>query len=494
MSHPNPAGSMMTLQDAALATHGETILGDQGFAGISTDTRCITAGELFVALRGERFDGHDYVEQALAQGAAAAMVDSGWAQRQARSLPLLAVADTRCALGDLAASWRGKFSLPLIGITGSNGKTTIKEMCAAIWRAELAAQDRGENSTTAPSIDVVAGVLATEGNLNNDIGVPLTLLRLRSTHRAAVIEMGMNHPGEIAYLTGLARPSVALVNNAQRAHMEGLGGLIEVVARAKGEIFAGLVQDGVAVINADDAHASLWREMAIAAGARCSLSFGLIQPADVSARLTPRAFGCLLELATPQGMAAVELSVPGRHNALNALAATAATLASGVRISAVVAGLSAYRGIKGRLQRRPALNGALLIDDTYNANPDSMRAAIEVLAALPGKKIFVLGDMGEVGERSGQYHDEIGGYAKSMGVDRLLALGEHATTAVHNFGSGAKHFSNADALVATLRPLLDADTTVLVKGSRFMKMERVADSIHAPGAPTDTEGISYKSK
>ncbi len=475
---------MMSLRDAALATHGSATQDDPRFTGVSTDTRTLAAGELFVALKGEHFDGHEYVAQALAQGAAAAMVESAWARSHAARLPphssLLEVADTRRALGDLAAYWRGKFALPLIAVTGSNGKTTVKEMCASILRAQ--ARRDGVGSPVAAQ----ASVLATEGNLNNDIGMPLMLLKLRGTHRAAVIEMGMNHPGEIAYLTNIARPTVAVINNAQRAHLEGLGGL-SAVAHAKGEILAGLMPDGVAVINADDPHADLWREMS---RPHRILSFGLTQPADVTARYMSLPFGSLLRLLTPQGESDIEAIVmlPGVHNVRNALAATAATLAAGVALDSAVKGLSDFAGIKGRLQRRQALNGALLIDDSYNANPDSMRAAIEVLTALPGKKIFVLGDMGEVGEQAGQFHDEIGGYAKSMGVDHLLALGEHAAAAVRNFGGGAEHFKTIEALLQTLRPLLDANTTVLVKGSRFMKMERVAEAIHAP------EGIADKTK
>ncbi|MBI5922806.1 MAG: UDP-N-acetylmuramoyl-tripeptide--D-alanyl-D-alanine ligase [Betaproteobacteria bacterium] len=473
---------MMRLAEAAPAIHGSTDFGEVWFVGVSTDTRRIQPGELFVALKGERFDGHDYVEQALAAGAAGALVEAGWAQ-QRPYLPLLAAADTRLALGELAAYWREDFSLPLIGITGSNGKTTVKEMCAAILRAQACRDIPGAGDDEDLLATVLATVLATEGNLNNDIGVPLMLLKLRSQHCAAVIEMGMNHPGEIAYLTRLARPTVALVNNAQRAHLAGLGGL-NGVALAKGEIFAGLMPQGVAVINADDPHAGLWRELAVAAGAQL-LTFGMEQAADVSARCSLKAFGSQLHISTPQGDIAVELQVPGLHNAKNALAATAATLAAGCSLEAIVSGLESYRGIKGRLQQWPALNGARVIDDTYNANPDSMRAAIDVLAAQPGKKILVIGDMGEVGVQSGQFHDEIGGYAKSMGLDRLLALGEQSVTAVKNFAGGGTHFKNPETLLAALQPLLDADTTVLVKGSRFMKMERVVDAIkedaHAAG-------------
>ena len=464
---------MMTLQAAAQAIGGELIDGaDIRFESVRTDSRSVGAGALFVALKGEHFDGHDYVAAALQAGAAAAMVEASWVEAHGvQALPLLVVADTRLALGGLAANWRGRFELPLIGVTGSNGKTTVKEMCAAILRERAVADGQ----------DPAGAVLATEGNLNNDIGMPLMLLRLNAGHRAAVIEMGMNHPGEIDYLTRIARPTVAIVTNAQRAHLAGLGS-VSAVAGAKGEIFAGLGDDGVAVINCDDPHAGLWRELA---GAHRIIGFSLEGAAEVTGEVAPRAFGSRLQLSTPAGAAAVALQVPGRHNAANALAATAACLAVGATLAAVVAGLSGYAGAKGRLQRRRAENGATLIDDSYNANPDSMRAAIVVLAALPGKKILVMGDMGEVGPGAAQFHDEIGGYAKSMGIDRLLAVGEHAATAVRNFDGGASHFKNVTALIERLRGLLDANTTVLVKGSRFMKMERVVQAIEVQGGESD---------
>jgi len=473
MSKATSADAMLTLQAAALATNGGTAHGDRQFSGVSTDTRSIAAGELFVALKGEHFDGHEYVRQALAQGAAAGMVESAWAEAQADDLPLIAVKDTRRALGELAANWRSRFVLPLIGITGSNGKTTVKEMCASIFRQPA----RRSQGATGPT-EVRQSVLATTGNLNNDIGVPLMLLRMRSRHLAAVIEMGMNHPGEIAYLTNIARPTVAVITNAQRAHLEGLGGL-SAVARAKGEIFAGLSDDGVAVINADDPHAPLWRELN---QSRTVLTFGLTHAADISARYTLQQFGSLLWLTTPQGESdgEVRLKLPGVHNVMNALAATAAALVAGVAVDAIAAGLSEFSGVKGRLQHLRARHGAVLIDDSYNANPDSVRAAIDVLAALQGKKILVFGDMGEVGEQAGQFHDEIGGYAKSMGVDRMLALGDLAAAAVRNFDGGGEHFKSVGALLDALVPMLDADTTVLVKGSRFMKMERVVEAIYAP--------------
>jgi UDP-N-acetylmuramoyl-tripeptide--D-alanyl-D-alanine ligase len=454
---------MMDLFEAAQATGGTAAVSGHVFAGVSTDSRSIGAGELFVALRGERFDGHDFVRDVLARGAAAAVVDHAWASVHGTGLPILAVEDTRLALGALAAHWRSRFAMPLIGITGSNGKTTVKEMCAAILREHERRDDLDPGET----------VLATTGNLNNDIGLPLMLLRLSAGHRAAVIEMGMNHPGEIAYLTGLARPTVALVTNAQRAHLEGLGTLAEV-ARAKGEIFAGLVEDGVAVINADDAQASLWRALA---GRRSVVTFGLAADADVRARVRPGAFASEVRLTTPQGSVEFELPVPGRHNVGNAAAAAAAALAAGVSLGTVAEALSRYAGIKGRLQRRSGAKGALIIDDTYNANPDSMRAALDVLAGLPGRRLFVMGDMGEVGEAAGQFHDEIGGYAKSQGIDRLFALGELSVAAAHNFGAGGEHFARIDDLIAAVRGELGGDVTVLVKGSRFMRMERVVEAL-----------------
>ena len=459
---------MMELFEAALATGGTALGGNPRIEGVSTDTRTVAGGELFIALKGERFDGHDFVQAAIGRGAAAVMVERDWAEAHPQPVPVLAVADTRLALGSLAAWWRARFDIPLIGITGSNGKTTVKEMTAAILRAQARAD----------GCDPERAVLATQGNLNNDIGLPLMLLRLHAAHRAAVFEMGMNHPGEIAYLTRLAQPTVALVNNAQRAHLAGLGGIAEV-ARAKGEIFEGLRAGGTAVINADDPFAGLWREMN---AGRSTLTFGLDQPADVRGRAEPKALGSVLSIETPQGAVEANLRVPGLHNARNALAAAAAALAAGASLDAVSAGLTSFAGVKGRLQGRAAVSGATLIDDSYNANPDSVRAAIDVLAATPGKKIFVFGDMGEIGGQAGQFHDEIGGYAKSQGVDLLFALGEQSELAARNFGAGGRHFPGVDELLAALAPELNADATVLVKGSRFMRMERVADAIAAEAA------------
>jgi UDP-N-acetylmuramoyl-tripeptide--D-alanyl-D-alanine ligase len=462
---------MMTLHEAAHAIGALAQGVDAGFSAVSTDSRSIAAGDLFVALKGDTFDGHAYVAEVLAHGvngAVGALVSREFAAAHP-DLPLICVTDTRLALGALAAQWRRRFTIPLIGVTGSNGKTTVKEMCAAILRAQYAGDD---------------SVLATAGNLNNDIGLPLTLLKLRTSHRAAVIEMGMNHAGEIDYLTRLAAPTVALVNNAQRAHLEGLGSL-QNVALAKGEIFAGLPADGVAVFNADDAQADIWRELS---RERRQLTFGLDQAADVRGRFAGHGLGGELRLATVQGEILVKLAVPGSHNARNACAAAAATLAAGVTVASVKRGLEQFAGIKGRLQRRSGRMGAAVVDDSYNANPDSMRAAVDVLAAVPGKRILVMGDMGEVGAAAGQFHDEIGGYAKSHGIDRLFCLGELSTAAAANFGEGGQHFQRVEDLIKALLTELDPQTTVLVKGSRFMKMERVVDEIvESPLNHRDTE-------
>ncbi|MFC5300166.1 UDP-N-acetylmuramoyl-tripeptide--D-alanyl-D-alanine ligase [Azospira restricta] len=451
---------MLKLSAAAAALNGRLIGADAGFYAVSTDSRAIRAGDLFVALRGERFDGHDFIGTVASEGAVGAVVAADAAEAlKDVGLPLIAVADTRLALGALAAHWRAGFDLPLIAVTGSNGKTTTKEMIACILQAAFGGD-----------------VLATQGNLNNDIGLPLTLLQLRAHHQAAIVEMGMNHPGEIGYLTRLARPTVALVTNAQRAHLQGMGTL-DAIAREKGTIYDGLAADGVAVINADDPHAPLWQAMNVG---RRVISFGLDGAADVHGRVRLHGLETELHFITPAGEGAVDLALPGAHNARNALAAVAATFAAGVPLAAIAAGLAAFKGVKGRLQRRAGANGAVILDDTYNANPDSMRAGIDVLASTIGRKILVLGDMGEIGDAAAQYHDEVGGYAKSAGVDALYALGEASAIAARNFGDGAHHYKKIEDLIEALKPELTANTTVLVKGSRFMRMERVADAIALP--------------
>jgi UDP-N-acetylmuramoyl-tripeptide--D-alanyl-D-alanine ligase len=455
---------MMRLAEAAKVLGGETVGADVVFNGVSTDTRTVRAGELFVALLGDRHDGHVFLSQARAAGAAAAMVDKTATLASQGDFPLLRVADTRIALGALAASWRARFAIPLVALTGSSGKTTVKEMLAAILRQAVR-----RASPAAPDDPV----LATRGNLNNDIGMPLTLLELRAEHRYAVIEMGMNHAGEIRALTALARPDVALVNNAGSAHIEFLGSH-EAIARAKGEIFEGLGSDGIAVINADDRFAPLWRELA---GARTRVEFGLENAADVTADYELRADESVLAIHARDAQAETTIAAPGLHNARNALAAAAAAIALEVPLDVVANGLRNFSGIKGRLQRRRGLAGATVIDDTYNANPESVRAAIAVLACAEGRRVLVLGDMGELGAAAGALHTELGGAARDAGIERLLALGEQSKQTVAAFGPGATHYPSVEALVADFAPTLAPGLTVLVKGSRFMRMERVVQAI-----------------
>ena len=459
--------SMMRLSEAARAIPAELRGEDRVFDAVSTDTRALLPQALFVALKGERFDGHDFVARAADAGAAAAMVeDSGFRiQGSAKSLPLLLVKNTRLALGTLSAYWRKKFSMPLVALTGSNGKTTVKEMLASILREAVLAES--------PIPSPESCVLATRGNLNNDIGVPLTLLELGPGHRYAVVEMGMNHAGEIRYLTRLAAPDVALVNNAGPAHFEFFGS-IEAIARAKGEIFEGLQPGGTAVINADDRHAGLWRSLA---GDRRVVEFGLSRPAAVSARYALRYLESEIVVRTPHGEAQAVLKAPGLHNVRNALAASAAATALEVPAPAIARGLAGYAGIKGRLQKKAALHGATLIDDTYNANPESVRAAVAVLAQAPGRRLLVLGDMGELGASAARMHAEVGRFARESGVERLLTLGEHAAHAARAFGAGGRHFTRIEDLLAEVENALTPDVVVLVKGSRFMQMERVIQGL-----------------
>jgi UDP-N-acetylmuramoyl-tripeptide--D-alanyl-D-alanine ligase len=448
---------MLTLSEAARLAAGELVGNDADAKRVVTDTRTLAPGDLFVALKGERFDAHEFVAQALTQGAVGAMVDLSSA---IDAMPVIKVDDTRLALGRLAAGWRKRFAGALIGVTGSNGKTTVKEMIASI----LAAHDGAET------------VLATAGNFNNDVGLPLTLLRLRPHHKYAVIEMGMNHPGEIRYLSFLARPAVALVNNALRAHLGGFVGGLQGVAQAKAEIFEGLAEGGTAVINADDANAELFRE---AAKNFQRLEFGLTA-GDVHARevLLEPTSSCFV-LVTPGGEATVELPAPGEHNVRNALAAAALAIALHVPLPSIVRGLAAFAGVKGRLQLKRAANGAHLIDDTYNANPDSMIAGLNVLASAAAPRWFVMGDIGELGETAPQLHAEVGAYARSKGIDKVLTLGELSRHAADAFGEGAQHFSERAALIAHLQTALPANATVLIKGSRFMRMEQVVEALQA---------------
>jgi len=448
----------MSIGDAAQAIGGRVYGAPARFTSVSTDSRSIEAGALFVALRGERFDGHVFIDAAKARGAVAAMVNeaSGLATREP-VIPCIAVEDTRLALGRLAGHWRARFAIPLVAIAGSNGKTTVKEMIAAILRVQY-----GEEAT-----------LATVGNLNNDIGLPLTLLRLRATHRAGVIEVGMNHPGETAYLAGIARPTVALVNNAQREHQEFMNG-VEEVAREHGAVFAALPADGTAVINADDPYAAYWRSLVRPQQVR---DFGVEQPAAVSGRYTLSDFGSDIVLTAPEGSMKFTLQVAGLHSVRNAVGAAAGATAAGASLSMVAKGLSRFTAVKGRLQVKRGRGGAVIIDDTYNANPDSARAAIEVLRKLPGRRVLVLGDMGEVGEQGETFHREIGRCAAEAGIDELLAIGDLAAHAFAEFGTRGMWYAQIESLLDDVAQKAVAGTTILVKGSRFMRMERVVAAL-----------------
>ncbi len=450
----------LDLHAAAALADARLVGAGAGFHGVSTDSRKVVPGSLFVALRGERFDGHDHVAAAFAGGAVAAMV--------ARELPgvgpLLVVDDTVAGLGRLAAGWRARHELPLIAVTGSSGKTTVKELAVAILGR------RGP-------------VLATRGNLNNHIGVPLTLLDLDPAHLGAVVEMGANHSGEIAYLTGLARPSVGVVTNAGPVHLEGFGS-VAGVARAKGELFAGLGANGTAVINADDPHARVWHELA---ADRRTLTFGVAADADVTTDpdaiaeedgLHPR---LRFPLVTPLGSIEVGLPLAGRHNVANALAAAAAALVAGADLDAVREGLAVAPTVPGRLQGVAGPRGALIIDDTYNANPTAFAAAIELLATRPGQRWLAVGDMAELGEDALRWHAWVGEQARARGIDRLLAVGTLAARAAEAFGAHGEAFTDQQALVAALRDDLDAGVTLLVKGSRAARMERVVAALTAGG-------------
>jgi len=435
------------LEGAALKGDGAT-----GIARVHTDTRTLQPGDLFVALKGERFDANDMIAEAVAKGAAAVLAHRG---RLPADVHGLEVDDTRIALGRLAAAWRAQFRLPLIAVTGSNGKTTVTQMIASILRAW-----HGD------------AALATQGNLNNDIGLPLTALRLDAAHRVGVLELGMNHPGEIDYLARIAQPTVALVNNAQREHQEFMA-TVEAVARENGSVFASLAATGTAVFPAGDEFSALWAGLA---APRACMTFGVAgSGADISLAGSEWQQGhWVVQANTPAGPVGFRLHTAGRHNVLNALAATACALAAGAPLAAIAQGLSAFEPVKGRSRALSvALGGRTLtvVDDTYNANPDSVRAAIDVLADLPAPQLLVLGDMGEVGDQGPQFHAEVGDYARSRGIPTLYTLGDQAR------GMGGLHFDGIEALQAAVIAQLPQAASILVKGSRFMRMERVVEAI-----------------
>jgi UDP-N-acetylmuramoyl-tripeptide--D-alanyl-D-alanine ligase len=463
---------MLSLREAAALIPGASVLGDENatFERISTDSRTAGPGDLFVALKGDRFDAHDFLVEVGNRHVSAALVSRSPGDWR---VPALRVDDTRTALGALALGWRRRFTMPLVAVTGSNGKTTVKEMIASIFAAAV-----GENSR-----------LATSGNLNNDIGVPLTLLRLSGAHRLAVVELGMNHPGETDLLAKFAEPTVAVVNNAQREHQEFMA-TVEAVALEHASVIHALKPTGVAVFPADDAYAGIWR---VAATGSRILDFALhtessAVEAAVTGKLVGKQGGNRLAIATPEGHLEVELQALGAHNAHNALAATAAALAAGVPLEAIGRGLEAFEPVKGRLQvKRAALGelaGATVIDDTYNANPDSVRAAIDVLASHASPRVLVLGDMGEVGDDGPAFHREVGAYAKERGIDALYTLGDAARDTTAAFGAQALHAANVAELVHALAAAgYGAGATILVKGSRFMQMERVVAALTNPQTP-----------
>ena len=448
---------MMTLQQALRWLPSARLVGNASVKvlRVHSDTRTLQPGDLFVALKGEHFDAHQFLQQAKEKGALAAIAHHGLVEA---GLPGLEVADSKLALGQLAAGWRSQFSLPLIAVTGSNGKTTVTQMIASIlraWKSDAA--------------------FATEGNLNNDIGLPLTLLRLRTSHGAAVVELGMNHPGEIAYLAALTSPTVALVNNAQREHLEFMN-TVEAVAQENGSVLQALAPSGTAVFPADDEYTPVWREIA---GSRKVLTFAHSGAADVSAEAHWAGNCWRVSATTPGGPLDFSLHIAGRHNVKNALAAVACALAAGVGPAFIAAGLSDFSPVKGRsrsMEVRIAGRVLTLIDDTYNSNPDSMHAAIEVLAELPGPRLLVMGDMGEVGDKGLQFHKEAGEHARARGIETLFTLGAQSGKATAGFGPG-RHFDDMSELAAAVLAELPRSASVLVKGSRFMKMECVIQAI-----------------
>ncbi len=448
----------LTLAETAAAVAGQLIGTDQGYCGVSTDTRTLTAGQLFFALRGPNFDAHDRIEEAANAGAAGAVVE----HPAAAAVGQVIVADTRRALGQLARHWRNRHRLPVLAVTGSAGKTTVKEMLAAILR------EAGQ-------------VLATVGNLNNDIGVPQTLFRLSAAHAYAVIEMGANQLGDIATLVDIAQPQVGIVTLCAPAHLDGFGSL-EGVARTKGEILAGLPEDGVAILNADDAFAALWRELA---GARRTITFG--REGDVRATAVNLSDeGSRFVLSCAQGEITIELAHRGLHNVRNALAAAAGALAVGMSLEQIRAGLAAAPTVAGRLQLRELGDALRLLDDTYNANPASLAAAIAVLAEERGHRWLVLGDMAELGPDAARYHREAGLLANHAGIERLFTLGTLARNAAEEFVGETNHFADRESLTAALHSALRAvrgeRTTVLLKGSRVMALDQVAAALSGAGA------------
>lgn len=447
-----------TLAQAAVAVGGYLRGDDRTFDAVSSDSRSLPAGSLFVALHGPNFDGGDFVAAAAARGAVGALVDRVIDAPEAADLPQVVVGDTLRALQQLGRAWRQDFSIPVVAIGGSNGKTSVKEMTASILRK-------------------IGPTLATAGNLNNHIGVPLTLLRLDASHRGAVIEMGANRIGDVAELVPLAAPTVGLITNAGAEHLEGFGNL-DGVARGEGEMVAGLAPAATAVINADDPYADYWRSVTKAG---TTLTFGVsagdFRATDVAQAIEDGAFASRFTLVSPLGETAITLHAGGAHNIVNALGAAAAASAAGASLAQIAAGLGDFRPVSGRLQLKPGVRGSWLIDDSYNANPSSVRAGIDVLRAAPGSQWLLLADMAELGEHSADAHAEMGAYARAGGIKRLFAFGEQSVRAVEAFGTGGEWFTEVDALIRRLQGEMAAGVTLLIKGSRVNRLERVVQAL-----------------
>ena len=451
---------MANLAWVAATAGGKLVGADAGFDSVSTDTRSLWQGQLFVALRGPRHDASAFLPLAVERGAAGALVE----QRQAVDLPQVEVADTGLALRQLATAWRQRFAVPVIAVTGSNGKTTVKEMLGAIMRAEV--REPGEDG----------GVLVTWGNLNNHVGVPITLLWLRNTHRAAVVEMGASAQREIGVLAAIAQPTVGIITNAGPAHLAGFGGTIRDVATGKAELFTGLEAGAVAVVNRDDDYYGYWRSLRKDLRYR---SFGLSADADYRAvNLRELGAGGLeFLLVAPEGEVEIHLPMAGNHNVVNALAAAAATLAAGAGLPAVRAGLGAMLNVAGRLRPEPGPAGSTIYDDSYNANPGSVTAAIRFLAAQAGQRWFVLGDMAELGSEEVVLHQSVGELAAQSGIDRFYCVGPLARHAATGFGSSAHWSPDVATLAAELSAQIGPDVQLLVKGSRSAGLERLVHAL-----------------
>jgi UDP-N-acetylmuramoyl-tripeptide--D-alanyl-D-alanine ligase len=451
----NTTAMKRTLKDAAQAVGGRLIGEDHAYGAVATDSRTLTPGSLFVALRGPNFDGTQFVAAAAQRGAIGALVE----REVDAPVTQVLVSDTLRALQSLAAAWRAQFTLALVAVAGSNGKTTAKEMTAAILAR-------------------MGTVMATLGNLNNHIGVPLTLMRLERSHRSAVVEMGANRVGDVAELMRIAQPTVGLITNAGAEHLEGFGDL-DGVAKGEGETVSTLRADGTAVINADDAYAGYWRNVTTA---KRVMTFGVHSAADFSAEDAVQAvergeFATRFTLRCPLGRAPVLLKAGGAHNIVNALAAAAAAAAAGASLQEIAAGLGDFRPVAGRLQLKAGLNGSWIIDDSYNANPSSVRAGLEVLRGLAGDRWLVLGDMAELGDSSHDSHAHMGTYARDCGVTRLFAHGPLSSRAVETFGAGGEWFADTDSLTRRLQAEIAAGVTLLIKGSRINRLERVVQAL-----------------